>query len=59
MTPRTKCTDGTADEAAQRKNQLTEKRSKERDISEAFKFYEQEVHPSGETLSLRRISCGV
>ena len=35
----------------QRKNQLTEKRSRERDISEAFKFYEQEVHPSGETLS--------
>ena len=36
---------------AQRKNQLTEKRSRERDISEAFKSYEQEVHPSGETLS--------
>ena len=35
----------------QRKNQLTEKQSRERDISEAFKSYEQEVHPSGETLS--------
>ena len=35
----------------QRKNQLTEKRSREHDISEAFKSYEQEIHPSGETLS--------
>ena len=35
----------------QRKNQLTEKRSREHDISEAFKSYEQEVHPSGKTLS--------
>ena len=36
---------------AQCKSQLTEKRSRERDISEVFKSYEQEVHPSGETLS--------
>ena len=36
---------------AQRKNQLTEKWSRECNISEAFKSYEQEVHPSGKTLS--------
>ena len=36
--------------SAAQKKQLTEKRSKDRDISEAFKSYEQEVHPCGETL---------
>ena len=36
---------------AQHKKQLAEKRSREHDISKAFKAYEQEVHPSGETLS--------
>ena len=36
---------------AQRKNQLTEKRSRERNICKAFKSYEWEVHPSVETLS--------
>ena len=45
MTPRT---DGTVDEA---RAVQEEKRSREGDISEAFKFYKQEVHPSGETLS--------
>ena len=41
------------------KKQLAEKRSREHDISQAFKSYEQEVHPSGETHSeahkLRRV----
>ena len=36
---------------AQHKKRLTEKRSRERDIAQAFKSYEQEVHPHGETLS--------
>ena len=34
---------------AQHKKQLAEKRSREHYISKAFKAYEQEVHPSGET----------
>ena len=36
---------------SQRKKQLAEKRSREHDVSQAFKSYEQEVHPSGETRS--------
>ena len=36
---------------SQRKKQLAEKQSREHDISQAFKSYEQEVHPSGETRS--------
>ena len=34
---------------AQHKKQLAEKRSREHDISKAFKAYEQEVHPVGES----------
>ena len=36
---------------SQRKKQLAEKRSREHAISQAFKYYEQEVHRSGETRS--------
>ena len=36
---------------AQHKKRLTEKRSRECDIAQAFKSYKQEVRPRGETLS--------
>ena len=36
---------------AQHKKWLAEKRSRERDVSQALKTYEQEVHPQGETYS--------
>ena len=36
---------------AEHRKLLTKKRSRAHDIAQAFKSYEQEVHPRGETLS--------